>query len=63
MAGRCLASTASGSFGTRPDIDSDGFDVPEGQEALARRGARACPEKIIRTVNDPTGQDWPPETK
>ena len=44
-------------------IDSDGFDVPEGQEALARRGARACPEKIIRTVNDPTGQDWPPETK
>ena len=39
-----------------PDIyklDDDGYiaveeiDVPEGQEALARRGARACPERII----------------
>ena len=34
-------------------IETDGFDVPDGQEAAARRGARACPEKIIRTVNDP----------
>jgi ferredoxin len=39
-----------------PDIfalDDDGYiaveeiDVPAGQEALARRGARACPERII----------------
>jgi ferredoxin len=43
-----------------PDIfplDDDGYiaveelDVPAGQEALARRGARACPERII-TVED-----------
>lgn len=39
-----------------PDIYSlneDGYiaeeeiDVPPGQEAIARRGARACPERII----------------
>jgi ferredoxin len=43
-----------------PDIyplDDDGYiaveqvDVPAGQEALARRGARACPERIL-TVED-----------
>jgi len=34
-------------------IDSDGFDVPPGQELMARRGARACPEKIIQVVEDP----------
>jgi ferredoxin len=28
-------------------IETDGFDVPDGQEQLARRGARACPERII----------------
>ena len=34
-------------------LDSDGYiaveeiEVPEGQEAIARRGARACPERII----------------
>lgn len=28
-------------------IASDGFDVPAGQEDLARRGARACPERVI----------------
>ncbi len=34
-------------------LDDDGYiavsevDVPPGQEALARRGARACPERII----------------
>lgn len=43
-------------------IDTDGFDVPAGQEAAARNGAKACPEKIIRTVNDPSGKTWPPET-
>lgn len=42
-------------------IDSDGFDVPEGQETDARNGARACPERIIRTVDDPSGKDWPPQ--
>jgi len=34
-------------------LDEDGYiaveeiDVPEGMESLARRGARACPERII----------------
>jgi ferredoxin len=34
-------------------LDEDGYiavtevDVPPGQEELARRGARACPERII----------------
>lgn len=34
-------------------LDEDGYiavseiDVPPGQESLARRGARACPERII----------------
>jgi ferredoxin len=28
-------------------IASDGFEVPPGQETLARRAARACPERII----------------
>ena len=39
-------------------LDDDGYiaveeiDVPAGQEALARRGARACPERIITVVED-----------
>jgi ferredoxin len=33
-------------------IAIEGFDVPPGQEALARRGARACPERIIFIVED-----------
>ncbi len=28
------------------------FEVPAGQEALARRGARACPEKVITVIED-----------
>lgn len=28
-------------------IASDGFDVAPEDEALARRGARACPERVI----------------
>jgi ferredoxin len=31
--------------------DSDGEDVPEGEEALAREAARACPENAIRFAN------------
>jgi ferredoxin len=33
-------------------IAIDGFDVPPGQEALARRGARACPERVIEIIED-----------
>jgi ferredoxin len=28
-------------------IASEGFDVPQGEEVLAKRAARACPERII----------------
>lgn len=37
-------------------LDEDGyisiaeFEVPSGQEELARRGARACPERVIEIV-------------
>lgn len=39
-------------------LDDDGYiavdeiDVPPGMEALARRGARACPERIIVIEDD-----------
>lgn len=39
-------------------LDDDGYiaveeiDVPPGKEALARRGARACPERIIIVVEE-----------
>ena len=39
-------------------LDEDGYiaveevDVPEGMEALARRGARSCPERVITIVED-----------
>jgi ferredoxin len=31
-------------------VATDGFDVPLGQEELARRGARSCPEKVIEIL-------------
>ena len=33
-------------------IAIEGFDVPEGQEELARRGARACPERVIEIIEE-----------
>ena len=33
-------------------IAIEGFDVQPGDEALARRGARACPERIIFLVEE-----------
>ncbi len=33
-------------------ITIDGFDVPERLVAIARRGARACPENVITIVED-----------
>jgi ferredoxin len=33
-------------------IATEGFDVPAGKEALAQRGARACPERIIFVVEE-----------
>ena len=41
-------------------IASDGFDVPEGQERLARNGARACPERIIYVEEEDGTVSWPP---
>jgi ferredoxin len=38
------------------ELDDDGyiastsFEVPAGQEALARRGVRACPERVLSIV-------------
>ena len=39
-------------------IVSVGFDVPKGQEALARRGARACPERVISVIEDHDRVTW-----
>jgi len=36
-------------------IAIEGFEVPAGEEALARRGARACPERIITVIEDEAG--------
>jgi len=39
-------------------LDEDGYiavqevEVPTGMEDLARRGARACPERVIEIVED-----------
>lgn len=33
-------------------IASASFEVPTGQEALARRGVRACPERALSIVED-----------
>lgn len=33
-------------------IAVEGFTVPQGQEAMARRGARACPERIIYVLEE-----------
>ncbi len=33
-------------------IETDGFEVPPGQEKLAVRGARSCPERIIFVLEE-----------
>jgi ferredoxin len=39
-------------------LDEDGyiaieeFEVPEGREELARRGARACPERVVKVIEE-----------
>jgi ferredoxin len=33
-------------------IAIEGFDVPKGQEDRARRGAKACPERVITIIED-----------
>jgi ferredoxin len=41
-------------------IATASFEVPAGMEKLAHNGARACPERVIRTVGYPDGADWQP---
>jgi len=55
---RCFA-TAPQLFHLNDDgyIDTDGFAVKPGEEALARKGARACPERAIRVVEEPGAAD------
>jgi ferredoxin len=50
---RCAAVSVE-LFPLDPDgyIATSGFDVPEGMEALAWRGARACPERVITVIED-----------
>jgi ferredoxin len=33
-------------------IATEGFEVPEGEETLAKRAARACPERVITFEED-----------
>ncbi len=33
-------------------IAIEGFDVPPGEEEAARKGARACPERIIVIIEE-----------
>jgi ferredoxin len=33
-------------------IATEGFDVRPGEEELARRGAQACPERVIAVENN-----------
>lgn len=44
-------------------IAIEGFDVQEGMEQLAKRGARACPERIIFVEEDDGTVSWPPNAK
>jgi ferredoxin len=38
-----------------------GFDVTPGMEQIAKRGARACPERIIMVEEDDGSISWPPK--
>lgn len=44
-------------------IASDGFAVEAGMEQTAKRGARACPERIIFVEEDDGTISWPPKAK
>ena len=44
-------------------ITTEGFDVPAGMEVPAKRGARACPERIIFVEEADGTISWPPQAK
>jgi ferredoxin len=50
---RC-AATAPQLFPLNDDgyVATDGFDVMPNEEALAARGARACPERVITIIDE-----------
>lgn len=61
---RC-ASVAPEIFRLNDDgyIDMDDFEVEAGKEALARQGARACPERALRVAReDDAASDNSPST-
>jgi len=33
-------------------IAIEGFDVPDGEEAIVKRAARACPERVISVIDE-----------
>lgn len=35
-------------------IDVDSFEVSPGDEALARKGARSCPERALKVDDEPS---------
>ncbi|MEZ5737238.1 MAG: ferredoxin [Novosphingobium sp.] len=56
---RCVGNARC--WAVAPDLyplDDEGYiaieevEVPQGKEELARRGARACPERVIEIVED-----------
>ena len=44
-------------------IATEGFDVADGEQQTAKRGARACPERIIVVEEDDGSISWPPKAK
>jgi ferredoxin len=41
-------------------VATEGFNVAANEDQLARRGARACPERIIFFEEDDGSISWPP---
>jgi ferredoxin len=42
-------------------IAIEGFEVADGDEKLAKNGAKACPERIIFVIEADGTQIWPPQ--
>ncbi len=55
---KCVGNARCAAVSELFQLNEDGYiaveeiDVPPAQEALARRGARACPERIISIKGD-----------
>lgn len=44
-------------------IATDGFVVAEGDERIAKNGAKSCPERIIFVIEDDESVSWPPNAR